>query len=269
MSSTVIYYFTGSGNSLAVARDIAERLDAKLIPVASTLDQEHVDTDADGIGFVFPLYDFKPPPPIDDLVDKLGDISDKYLFAVCTYGITAARSMHQFGKLIASRGGRLSAGFAVAMPHNGLGSSAVTESDEQSLFKGWRDRRDEVCEYINARKAGRIESSSLLLVPFQRRFLRMLPSALKFARHALLKGVDSLAFVANDDCNSCGICEKVCTAANIEIVDGKPVWSDRCVSCFACVHWCPQEAITLGGFTMDIRCYHHPEVKLADMVRQR
>jgi MinD superfamily P-loop ATPase len=81
--------------------------------------------------------------------------------------------------------------------------------------------------------------------------------------------MDSLAFVADDTCNGCGICESICTAANIEIVEGKPVWSDHCVSCFACVHWCPKEAVTLGGFTMGIKCYHHPEVKLADMVKQR
>jgi flavodoxin len=193
MSTTDIYYFSGSGNSLAVARDMAEGLEADLIPVASTLGQERVDTKADAIGFVFPLYDFKAPPSIENLVRKLGDISNTYLLAVCTYGIAAARSLHQFGKHIESCGGRLAAGFAVAMPHNGIGSSGVTEADERALLEGWSNRREEVCDYIKARKTGRIESTSLLLIPFQRRFLRMLPAAqVRTSRPAEGDGFSSL-----------------------------------------------------------------------------
>jgi hypothetical protein len=69
---------------------MAEELRAKLTPVTSTMDQESVDVEADAIGFVFPIYDFKPPPVIDEFVPKLEDIGSKYLFAVCTYGIAPA-----------------------------------------------------------------------------------------------------------------------------------------------------------------------------------
>ena len=36
---TEIYYFSGTGNSFAVARDIAESINVKLIPVASVLNK--------------------------------------------------------------------------------------------------------------------------------------------------------------------------------------------------------------------------------------
>jgi flavodoxin len=51
-----IYYFTGTGNSLAVARDIALKTDGKLIPIPSVMDKEIIKTDADVIGIVFPTY---------------------------------------------------------------------------------------------------------------------------------------------------------------------------------------------------------------------
>jgi flavodoxin len=69
-----IYYFSGTGNSLAVAKDMAENLDARLIPVASTLNQESIHSEADGIGFVFPIYDFKPPQVVEEFIRKLETI---------------------------------------------------------------------------------------------------------------------------------------------------------------------------------------------------
>jgi flavodoxin len=40
--STQIAYFSGTGNSLAVARALAERLGAALRPIAATLDWDRV-----------------------------------------------------------------------------------------------------------------------------------------------------------------------------------------------------------------------------------
>lgn len=61
MDKTEIYYFSGSGNSLAVARDIADRLNAKLTPVTSVMNRESVTSEAGVIGFAFPIYDFNRP----------------------------------------------------------------------------------------------------------------------------------------------------------------------------------------------------------------
>ena len=42
----------GTGNSLYMARDIAEVLKGDLIPIASTINKEAIDSDADSIGIV-------------------------------------------------------------------------------------------------------------------------------------------------------------------------------------------------------------------------
>jgi ferredoxin len=263
-----IYYFSGSGNSLAVARDMAESLDARLIPVISMLNQEHIHSEADSIGFVFPIYDFKPPEVVEAFVRKLEDIDAKYLFAVCTYGIAPAGSLKHLDGVIKSCGGRLSAGFAVGMPHNGVGGGALTQAERESMLENWKGRCEAVCEHISARKEGAIESSSLLLGFLNPRVLRMMPSALKLMLRMLLKGTDSLAFAASEGCNGCGICAGICPMRNVEMVDDRPVWSDNCAGCFACLHWCPKGAISLGGSSMGIKPYHHPDVRVSDMIRR-
>lgn len=263
-----IYYFSGTGNSLAVARDMAQNLDARLIPVVSTLDRERVNSEADSIGVVFPIYDFKPPEVVEVFVQKLEGIDAKYLFAVCTYGIAPSGSLKHLGKVIESCGGHLSAGFAVGMPHNGVGSGALTQAERESMLKSWKGRCEAVCEHISARKERALESSSLLPGFFHPRILRMMPSALKLVLRMLLKGADSLAFTASEGCNGCGICARICPMKNVEMIGDRPVWSDNCAGCFACLHWCPKEAISLGGSSMGIKPYRHPDVRISDLVRK-
>ena len=76
------------------------------------------------------------------------------------------------------------------------------------------------------------------------------------------------SFRADNKCNGCAICSKICPANNIEMVNEKPVWLHRCEQCFACLQWCPQEAIQCGKKTAKYPRYHHPEVTLKDMLEQ-
>ena len=76
------------------------------------------------------------------------------------------------------------------------------------------------------------------------------------------------SFWADDKCNRCGICSRVCPANNIEMIDEKPAWLHRCEQCFACLQWCPQEAIQYGKRTVKYPRYRHPEVILEDMLEQ-
>jgi ferredoxin len=266
MNKTAIYYFSGSGNSLAVARDLAEKLRGELISVASEMNKESVTTAADSIGFVFPLYDFKPPRMITDFIPKLKKIDNKYLFAVCTYGIAPSHSLRYLDTKIQSSGGYLSAGFAVCMPHNGIGSIKNTKNKNQNMYNAWKKKLEDISRYIQAKKKGTIEASSRVFDFLNPRALKRLPSAIKFLMRLIFKGIHSLHFITNESCNGCGICEKICPVHNITTVDGKPQWSDHCLSCFACFHWCPQHAISFGGRNLDVGFYHHPDIKITDMI---
>jgi hypothetical protein len=53
---TKVYAFSGTGNSLAVARVLARRLDAQLVSIRAEMDRERVIASAEAIGLVFPVY---------------------------------------------------------------------------------------------------------------------------------------------------------------------------------------------------------------------
>lgn len=267
--STEIYYFSGSGNSLAVAKDVATKLNADLTPIMSVINQKSINSEADLIGIVFPIYDFKPPQFMEEFISKIENIQSKHIFAICTFGITPAKSLKHLEKIINSYRGHLSVGFAVEMPQNGLGSGKVTKDQQEMMFNKWRSRVDEVCNYIKTIKTMRkedIETSILFFNVIKPRKIIFIPIFLEFLNYILFKGVNSLAFTSNENCTGCGTCGRICFQNNIEIVDNKPVWSDHCMNCFACLNWCPNGAIHLGDADLGIKNYHHPEVKISDMI---
>jgi len=265
-----IYYFSGSGNSLAVARNIAEKINAKLIPVASIIDQTSISTDADIIGFVFPIYDFKPPLLIRNFVEKFENLKSKYIFAVCTYGIIPSKAIRSFEKSIQSCGGELSGGFAVKMPHNGIGSGSFSQTQHEIMFKNWKTKLEAISKYIIAGEKGKFETSDMFFsLVLSGVFIEMMPTIMRLFKQVIMKGWKSIAFISNKECDGCGICKKICIVDNIEIVDNKPSWSSHCAGCFACFHWCPKGAIQLGNTNMNIKQYHHPEAKIVDMLEQK
>lgn len=272
MDNVEIYYFSGSGNSFAVARDVAIKLNAVLTPIMSVINHDSINTDADIIGVVFPIYDFKPPEFMERFISKIKNLKSKYIFAICTYGITPSKSLKHLEKTINSYGGHLSTGFAVEMPQNGLGSGKVTKVQKEMMFNDWKNRVDEVCDHIKDiknMKIEEIETSILFFNIFKPRIIKSLPVFFVFFYQVLFKGIDSLAFTSNENCTGCGTCMKICTQNNIEILDNKPSWSDHCINCFACLNWCPNGAINPGDADLSIRNYHHPKVKISDMIIQK
>jgi formate hydrogenlyase subunit 6/NADH:ubiquinone oxidoreductase subunit I len=82
----------------------------------------------------------------------------------------------------------------------------------------------------------------------------------------------SRSFYADLRCTGCGLCEKVCLSGRIRMKDDKPEWIESidCVYCFACLHYCPVEAIQIRGRKTTTKGrYHHPEVKTADIPGQK
>ncbi len=266
MGKTEIFWFSGTGNSLAAARDIADKINAVLISMASLKDKEHINSTADAVGFVFPVYDFKAPKFVEAFIEKFEGLEDKYVFAVCTYGINPLKCLKKFSLLLAKRGIILHAGFAVMMPHNAVGNSLFSEAHNKKVLAAWKERISSIATIIGNHETHPVETRSVLTgMLLNGLFLRVMKPLIPFLLHVARYGWNSLAFSVNDACTGCKTCSRVCPVGNVSIQDKKPCWGEDCTGCFACIQWCPREAVQLGTGKIKIRRYHHPEINSSDI----
>lgn len=81
----IIYYFSGTGNSMRTAARIAEKIGgAKIVSVRCDPEMESAETAA-VIGFVCPVYEWDIPGTMREFVRKLKINPEAYIFMIATY----------------------------------------------------------------------------------------------------------------------------------------------------------------------------------------
>jgi ferredoxin len=257
---TTIYWFSGTGNSLALAREIARTLeDARLVPIAS-LGPDPVTVDGD-FGLVCPVYFYGLPLVVREFLARVDARSAPYAFCVLGAGGFPGWAATQARRLGRRAGKSFDAVHSVVMPGNYIAMYDVRGGDARERILGAaRDDAKRIAAAVRNRtgrsQRGGSPLSALLYATFGGWFRRT------------CRGLDA-KFVATDACTGCGACARVCPVRNIELVDGRPRWHHRCEQCFACIHWCPAAAIQIRGRpTAKRERYHHPEVSLEDMASQ-
>lgn len=254
-----IYYFSGTGNSYKLARDLALELSGtQLIPLARGQGYQLDASYSDVVGIVFPVYAWGPPAAVMRFLEKVRIDPSTYVFAVCTSGGSPGGTLDIVQKELRKRGVTLSSGFSVTMPSNYiLWHGAQPEDRQKQIFAAASNRLSEIVSVVSEKRVAPVEKGS----PLSRLFLNC-AYRLSVGHFA---GADK-KFTVDGNCNGCGICEKVCPVGNVKLTDGKPVWSHNCEACLACLQWCPEQAIQYGGKTADRARYHHPEVKVSDLM---
>jgi len=255
--NTTIYYFTGTGNSLKIARDLANEIgDTQIIPVHKAIKGD-LDLSADCIGVVFPVYMWGMPLIVANFVSKLK--TNKYVFAIANCGGMGVGALNHTEKVLSSVGTKLSAGFRISMPGNYTPMYGAQSVETQNkLFARESSRIKEIAVIIKQRAIMPIETSILPL--------RWLFSTFIYNLGAKRLPLYDKKFWITDKCNSCGTCAKICPVENIRLVNGKPTWLNHCEQCMACLQWCPKEAIQLGKNTINRKRYRNPFVSLKDMM---
>ncbi|MBA3051742.1 MAG: EFR1 family ferrodoxin [Candidatus Omnitrophota bacterium] len=269
---TIIYYFSGTGNSLKIACDLALLLaDTEFFTdrteVFSMARAGEADVSADRIGLVFPVYMFGLPLIVSDFVEKLAAAddarlgeSDKYIFAVATHGGGPGGALKMLYNKMKKRGLPLDAAFSVAMPGNYTPLYGAPDDDKQkALFEKAGEKVREISARVLSGEREKFEFSNC--------FINAASSLVHGLMSSRIPGMDK-KFYADEKCNACAICEKVCPVENIKMLKGKPSWNHKCQQCMACLQWCPKEAIQYAKATRGRRRYHHPEIKLNEIIQR-
>jgi len=258
--SNVIYYFTGTGNSLAVAKNIAAKLEeTELVPVASfSSTTGDITLEAERVGIVFPVYFVGLPAMVASFAAHLRFRNEQYIFAVGTFGgtgvIPALRQLDGILRQNSSHG--LDAGFKVKMPGNYILMYESPKGEKcTKIIASANEEIGKIAEAALQCRRSKLPGSffgGILHILFYHRFLKR------------VHGEDK-KFIVLEKCTSCGTCVAVCPANNIELVQNKPIFQHRCELCCSCIHTCPVQAIQVGTKTEKRRRYRNPDVTVAEL----
>jgi len=258
--STSIYYFSGTGNSLHVARTAAKQLggECRLVNMARPISGQTDGDNCDAIGFVFPVYYLDVPTIVRDYVKNLKLNPKAYVFGIATCGGQSGATFHELNRLLEGKGCRLSAVLTLVMPDNAyIGINLITppEKREQVL----KEADAELAKFVEALKNR--ETIGAKGGVLSGRILGSMSSTFASKLYRLPRQYHS-----TDRCNGCGTCVKVCPTDNVRLSDKKVTWGSNCAHCQACFHWCPRQAVEIGKKSPGIARYHHPEISLKDIL---
>jgi len=260
---SIIYYFTGTGNTLSIARTLAAELgDTTLIPLRRAVNPRGIPVDADVLGIAFPVYFLDMPAVVRDFVRTLRFTGSPYVFGIATCGGNPGAALFNLARLLDEKQVSLSAGFAFAMPGNYLGPIDLMEPQDvvDTKIAAAKERIVAVAGTIRDRQVSLPEGSDDLKFRIGGAITRTLMTSVYRTPRRLH---------ATRSCNRCGTCQKICPSRNISVSENGVHFGKDCIQCYACIHWCPQEAIEIGGRTLGKRRYHHPDVSIRDMLDQR
>lgn len=244
----MIFYFTGTGNSLWVAQQLAQIFNDRLVGIAHAQlagEYSYNVAPAETVGFVFPVHSWGVPPIVRNFVDalQLNGYSNNTIYAIFTCGDECGYTKSTFAKLLASRGWSSQHLYSVQMPNTyicfpkfGIDPKELEEKKinvalaSTTLIAESIANNSPISHY---HKGGASFIKSRMIYPL-------------FMRFAL----DSSPFRTTAGCISCGACAKKCPVLNITMIEGKPQWGNKCTQCLACIHHCPTRSIEYGKVTV-------------------
>ena len=252
----MILYFSGTGNSFAIARKIAEATNDQLLPLIEAVQRDL--TNEKRIGLVFPTYDFNLPPIVRASVSQLNIGPKSYVFAVITCGGQTGNCVWALRRLLRKRGVELAYTHKVSVPDNSALAFGRNPNNQMSKFDRVPERMEQIISDIQAQHHELHYAWWSFLS-----WIMGLPTMEKGMIRTLRPKVNP------DKCIGCDTCVRICPMENIRLTDKKALIGDNCTVCLACVHACQQQAIgTNGREALKERQYRHPDIKLKDLIKR-
>ena len=269
----MIFYFSGTGNTKWVARQIADAIGEELFYIPDLIRKgqyEYEWHEGERIGFCFPTYGWQPPGIVREFIRKLRVIrpprpdghpsnsggekdTQAFCWALTTCGDNMGEAMTILNKDLAKNtklnvadGQPLQAEtlFSVIMPESYVCLPFMkTDTEEKEAMKIERAKLQlpHIIQMIEERRRG-IEELEKGATPRLYSYV--------IGGYFNKRMITDRKFTVDEDvCIKCGKCAKVCPVDNIEGTPPAWIHNGRCTCCLACYHHCPVHAINYGSIT--------------------
>ena len=199
----MVFYFTGTGNSLYVAK----QFDPKPMSIPQVMRNEEREFFADSIGLIAPIYGYELPLMVKEFL-KEADLHTNYFYIILTYGNRHGGAAELAKELCDSCGITVNYINVLLMVDNWLPSFDMDE--QKKIDKKVEEQIAAIQTEIRARKnmiSAVTEEDRNAHQQFLDNMKQMPPNAWQHL------------FRVTDACVGCKICEKVCPSASVRVLN--------------------------------------------------
>lgn len=230
----VVLYFTGTGNCLYVARQLAGK-EGEILSIPQLMRKKQFEIEADEIGLVYPIYGHMPPYMVREFIKK-AQLKAEYKFAVLTYGMRKCNAVEIWDGISRKAGNVFDYIGTIVMVDNWLPNFDINE--QMKIDKHIPENLAKITSDLSNRRRWH-EPVTQEEREQHEGFMSL--SGLDPEVGFLMKADRS--FRVTDDCIHCGICTYVCPRGNYQLTGQGVKMQGDCEFCFACIQNCPQRAI--------------------------
>lgn len=256
----MIFYFSGTGNSLYIAQKLKEKIGGDIISIKDAYKNEEYEytvSNDELVGIVYPVYFYTSAPIVQDFLSKLKLKNKTSVFLVANCGGSSGKANEIIENILNKNGLNVSSKFNVLMPDNYILMSDVkSESQNETILNNADDEIDYILNKLDMNEFGDFNKHkgplASVLSPVAGFMYKHMNKTKKFT-------------IQKEECIGCSKCRAICPSNAIEMNKCKPVWvKDRCVQCLACINRCPQHCIDYGKSTINRGRYVNPRVEFDD-----
>lgn len=255
MSKNLIYCYSGSGNCLDIAKNIAKKLGDTDIVMMRTAPAVTDAREAERVGFVFPCYAGGLPGRVEEYVRNVAVGRETYKFAVCSYAGYPGVGLSVIDSIVGLdywAGISHQCSCIWLFPHK-LMLPLIGPDKAQSRAE---------------KLAGKVAVDVLTGKKLPGRPSALLLNKVESATWPTLTKLKAQKLSVTGDCVGCGQCAKLCPRGNIRMEEGKPRFGTDCIQCLSCLQYCPRQAINMGGVTVNRERYHNPNVSAGELTEK-
>ena len=246
----MIFYFTGTGNSLYAARKLADEGEQIVSSVEAVRSKAFHYTlkDNEPLGFVFPVYFYTVSDPVLELVRNLTVENASFVYAVIPCGASIGAAGGFLKSELKKRGLELQRVDPLVVPDGALIFYDIDSPEKMGKrLEAATKELASIKQAIDMREGNSIKGSPVLG---------------KMGLAAYHACMSTKAFHADEKCVGCGTCASICPSGAISMVDGRPAWTkSKCLKCCGCLGRCPVSAIQYGKKTASRGRYVNPVLK--------